>query len=130
MIAGLTNNTSIVWLNVDIFDSAVLDSDGVSLTAVLAEDLGTVEFGVQGSSKGTRWVGEETDVAGFVGVKGFTPCFHAGKMDVSKSQTSDDLVKRWNHQRYARTVADEDMTIRGLLVMRRMVLAAAKHAWS
>ncbi len=46
MIGKLTSNTSIVWLNVDIFDSAVLDSDGVSFAAVLAEDFGTVKFGV------------------------------------------------------------------------------------
>lgn len=83
MIAGLTSNTSIVWLDVDIFDSAALNSDGIALAAVLAEDLGTVKFGVQGSGEGTRWVGKETDAAGFVGVKGFTPCFHTGRMDVS-----------------------------------------------
>lgn len=75
----LTNDPSIVWLDVDILDPAVLDSDRVSFAAVLAEDFGAVEFGIHGSGKGTGWVGEEADAAGFLGVEGFTPCFHAGE---------------------------------------------------
>lgn len=73
----LTLHTSIVWLNIDVLDLAMLDRDGISLAAVLSEQLGTLKGGIECFGEFASRVGKEADVAGFGRVERFRPGFHA-----------------------------------------------------
>lgn len=59
---GLTTHAGVVGLNVGLFDLAVLDDQGVTLAAVVAEDGGGIEVEVKSLGELAVRVGKEADL--------------------------------------------------------------------
>jgi len=68
--------TNVVRLNEDALNLAILNGQGISLAALVAEDGSSVKFNIEGFCEFSSRISEEADAGAFVGVEGLAPRIH------------------------------------------------------
>jgi len=76
LVDNRDTHASVVGLNVGLLDLAILNDQGVTLAAVVAEDGGGIEIEVESLGELAVGVGKEADTALLVSVKIVGPCLH------------------------------------------------------